>query len=411
MTGSITDEGSSSSYRSPPLKLLLTPRAATPENERLTFQQQIAISSSPPNSFSSGLKLKLRGIQAALRAPVHQTDLTSARSYSSSTCKRTSVEAPCDDDFDTDSEIDIMPPPRKAVRPTVEKSAARTSSRKAKRVKITHDDSDFNDDDDAMFDPSDEDIPRLTPDNQLVLYSNVLKRSERILDPANPEHARLIAAAPKAGSEYYDSDADDLPGSVKDTNKPHLFRNVKWGSLATDHSNPTDFTTEPEFTQFVPGRYELLPSGIASDQKRKLIIKLTDKQHRQRIFLNPPPCDWNNQEAITTLNKRTVQQIRRNTPVRFREVVEPYVKEEREWILAHLTDGKPTGGWKRFVKEFNRAFEGRVLEVGGVRRPERSHSSLTKEVERFGKMYARGVVPKTVVQAKGGKKARARKAE
>ena len=52
-----------------------------------------------------------------------------------------------------------------------------------------------------------------------------------------------------------------------------------------------------------------------------------------------------------------------------------------------------------------------MLEVGGVRRPERSHSSLTKEVERFGKMYARGVVPKTVVQAKGGKKARARKAE
>ena len=139
-----------------------------------------------------------------------------------------------------------MPPPRKVVRPTIEEPAARASSRKTKKVKTTHDDNDFNDDDDAIFDASDEDIPTLTPDNKLVLYSNVLKRSERILDPANPEHARLIAAAPKAGSEYYDSDADDLPGSVKDTNKPHLFRNVKWGSLATDQSNPADFTTEPE---------------------------------------------------------------------------------------------------------------------------------------------------------------------
>ena len=164
-------------------------------------------------------------------------------------------------------------------------------------------------------------------------------------------------------------------------------------------------------TQFVPGRYELLPSGVASDQKCKLIIKLTDKQHRQRIFLNPPPRDWNNQEAITALNKRTVQQIRRNTSVRFREVVEPYVEAEREWILAHLTDGKPTGGWKRFVEEFNRAFGARVLEVGGAKRPERSHSSLTKEVERFGKMYTKGVVPKTAVQAKSGKKAKGKKAE
>jgi hypothetical protein len=122
--------------------------------------------------------------------------------------------------------------------------------------------------------------------------------------------------------------------------------------------------------------------------------------------LNPPPRDWNNQEAITALNKRTVQQIRRNTSIRFREVVEPYVKEEREWILSHLTDGKPTSGWKRFVDEFNREFESKVLTPGGVRRPERSHSSLTKEVERFGKMYSKGVVPKTTLQAVGRKKGR-----
>ena len=67
-----------------------------------------------------------------------------------------------------------------------------------------------------------------------------------MLDPANPDHAKLIAAASKAGPEYYDSDADELPGNVKETNKPHLFRNVKWGALATDYSNPNDFTTEPE---------------------------------------------------------------------------------------------------------------------------------------------------------------------
>ena len=113
-------------------------------------------------------------------------------------------------------------------------------------MQTSHEDSDFEHDDDAMFDASEEDSSPTTPDCKLVLSSNVLKRSERILNPANPEHARLIAAASKAGPEYYDSDLDDLPGDVKETNKPHLFRNVKWGSLATDHSNPANFTTEPE---------------------------------------------------------------------------------------------------------------------------------------------------------------------
>lgn len=169
--------------------------------------------------------------------------------------------------------------------------------------------------------------------------------------------------------------------------------------------SPITVLTRPS-TQFVPGRFELLPDGTASDQKKKLMIKLTDKQHRQRIFLNPPPRDWNNQDAITALNKRTVQQIRRNTSVRFREVVEPYVKEEREWILAHLTDGKPTNGWKKFVDAFNREFEGKRLTGCNAARPERSHSSLTKEVERFGAMYSKGVVPMTVSQAKRTKKGR-----
>jgi hypothetical protein len=84
--------------------------------------------------------------------------------------------------------------------------------------------------------------------------------------------------------------------------------------------------------------------------------------------------------------------------------VEPYVREEREWILAHLTDGKPTNGWKKFVDAFNREFEGKTLAGCQVARPERSHSSLTKEVERFGAMYTKGIVPKTVSQVKGTKR-------
>jgi hypothetical protein len=131
-------------------------------------------------------------------------------------------------------------------RPTVEKTAARASSRKVKKMRTSHEDTDFEDDNDAMLDASEEDSSLTTSGSKFVLSSSVLKRSERILDPANSEHAKLIAAAPKAGPEYYDSDLDDLPGNVKETNKPHLFRNVKWGSLATDYSNPADFIMEPE---------------------------------------------------------------------------------------------------------------------------------------------------------------------
>lgn len=129
-----------------------------------------------------------------------------------------------------------------------------------------------------------------------------------------------------------------------------------------------------------------------ADQKAKLIVKLTDKVGNKRIFTNPPPRDWNSQEAMSSLNKRTVQQIRRNTNVRFREVVLPYVSDERRWILAN---GKPTKGWKSFVEDFNMEFEGKKLVgVEGVR-PGRTHSSLTKEVDRFGGFYSKGQVPKT----------------
>lgn len=158
--------------------------------------------------------------------------------------------------------------------------------------------------------------------------------------------------------------------------------------------SPSSALTNVPSTQFVPGRYERLPDNTASDQKQKLLIRFTDSTGRQRIFTNPPPVDWNDQAAITALNKRTVQQIRRNTAVRFREVVEPYVEMERKWILEHLEQGKPKGGWKKFVDGFNETFEGVEIEGAKGLRPKRSHSSLTKEVERFGKEYAKGKVPK-----------------
>ncbi|KAH6632929.1 hypothetical protein C7974DRAFT_310542, partial [Boeremia exigua] len=375
---------------------------------------QNSINSSASSSNSSGLKIRLRCIQSALRGSPTPPPSPSPQPSASSR-KRTSVEASLDDHQDiddTDSEIEILPPSRRSLKTTTKKLMP--TSHRAKKLRPTHEDtdSDADDEDDVMFDaaaisssttagasttagPSTSaavaSSSTLAP--PFVLSTNVMKRSERILDPKNPDHARLIAAATKAGPEYYDSDADDLPGKVKETSKPELFRNVKWGALATDYSDPAAFPTEPEFTQFVPGRYELLPTGVAADQKAKLLLRLTDATGRARIFTNPPPRSWTCQAALTALNKRTVQQIRRNTAVRFRDVVQPYVREEREWILAHLEGGRPVGGWKVFVAGFNAAFEGKVLAGGGGVRQGRSHSSLTKEVERFGGVYAGGEVP------------------
>lgn len=65
-------------------------------------------------------------------------------------------------------------------------------------------------------------------------------------------------------------------------------------------------------------------------------------------------------------------------------MVQIYVEEKRRWILANLSAGKPTKGWKRFVAQFNEAFEGKTLVGTAGIRPYRSHSSLTKEVERLG---------------------------
>lgn len=214
----------------------------TPRSSNVTESLYVNASPSAASSPSSGLKLKLRGIQAALKEP---TENLNAHPESFSTLKSSSLETFLDDDFDTDSEIDLAPFAKILIKPTAKRSAARTASRKSKKLKASHDDCDYGDDD-AIFDAGDEGSSPTPSDGKFTLSTNILKRSERILDPTNPEHAKLIAAAPKAGSEYYDSEAEDLPGNVKETNKPHLFRNVKWGSLATDYSNLADFTTEPE---------------------------------------------------------------------------------------------------------------------------------------------------------------------
>jgi hypothetical protein len=92
-----------------------------------------------------------------------------------------------------------------------------------------------------------------------------MKRSKRILNATNPEHAQLIAAATKIGDDYYDSDKDDLPGPIKGMAKSHLFRSVTRGVYATDKSNDAEFPTSPTFRQFVLGRFERLSDGSAAD--------------------------------------------------------------------------------------------------------------------------------------------------
>jgi hypothetical protein len=316
----------------------------------LKFQKP-ALTSSPPSG-PSGLTLKLRCIQSALQE----------KSPVAAAGRKRKVQLVTSAEDDTDSEIDIVP-----------------TAKKVKKSKVVVEKEEV----------------------KAGLHLPTMKRNERILDSANPSHAALIASAIKASSDIYDSDADDLPGKVKDTTKPDLFRNVAWGDFATNYSNDAEFSPSPSFSQFVPGRFELLEDGTVRDQKDKLVVKLLDKNGRKRIFANPPPRDWATQEAITALNKRTVQQIRRNTAVRFRDVVKAYVGEERSWILANLSSGKPTKGWKVFVEDFNKMFGGKLLAGVDGARPFRSQSSLTKEVERFGaEFYGKGVVPP------GGKKGR-----
>jgi hypothetical protein len=310
---------------------------------------------------------------------------TSRPKYPTAGRKRVIRQVVAHPEDDTDSEIELFPTkPRYRI----------------KRQKNTHHatpEPDVAGDVDGNFE-ADSDSESV---KQLSYSQPVMKRSERILDPNKPEHARLIATTTKVGADYYDSDADDLPGPIKGITKSGLFRNVAWGSYAKDMDNDTDFPTHPAFTQFVPGRFERLNNGEASDQKAKLIIKLTDNKGKKHVYANPPPRDWNNQEAITVLNKRTVQQIRRTTEIKFRARVDEYIDVERQWLLANLTAGKPTNGWKGLVAEFNHQFAGKVVKGGAGPRPARTQSSLSKEVGRFGdRFYNKGLVP---VLAKKGK--------
>lgn len=228
-----------------------------------------------------------------------------------------------------------------------------------------------------------------------------MKRSDRIVDESRPADALLIAGGVKAGSDIYDSDAEDLPGKVNlPGENADLFRNVRWGAAAFDESNAADFPTEPEFDNFVVGRWEKMPDGTIRDQKRKLLVKMTDREGRRVIQKNHPPKDWSSQKAISALNKRITQWIRRSSSVRFRDRVVPYADEERAWISSHQVDGKPPAGWPAFVRGFNETFAGKVLGDGGDARPSRSQSSLNKEVVRFGGFYKAGKVPIT----KGGNK-------
>lgn len=246
-------------------------------------------------------------------------------------------------------------------------------------------------------------------DDKIIFRCAQATRKQRIVNLTHPADALLLLGATKASSDIYDSDAESLDGDIapSTTSKPELFRNIQWGPAASDYTNDADFPVEPSFDQFVPGRWERLADGSLKDQKHKLLVRLTSKDGDKMIFKNPPPKDWNDQKAITALNKRVSQQIRRNTSVRFRLEVESYVREERVWINDKLVNGKPVHGWKAFVTEFNAAFAGKMLEGCEAPRPMRTHSSLTKEIERFGKeFYTQGKVPK--IQSKGGKKGKSK---
>jgi hypothetical protein len=307
-----------------------------------------------------------------------------------------SLKRPSNDDELTYSDCDFATPKStKAAKSDTNKviyAATPVTKRPTKKIKVTatagfdNVDHHFNDHDGDVEMSDDEDNI-----NDIFLVEPKLKRTERMVDPNKPEDAALIAQATKAGSEIYDSDAEDLAGNVKDAGNPSLYRNVKWGIAATSFENFEQ--TEP-FVDFVPGRWERQPDGSVRDQKYKLLVKFVDLKGKQKIFKNPPPKDWNDQTALTALNKRSVQQWRRNTKYRFRKVVIQYMHEERVWILEHLNvDGKPTVGWKRFVKHFNEKFAGKIIDSQDEPRPARTQSSLTKEIERFTREYKAGQVP------------------
>lgn len=233
--------------------------------------------------------------------------------------------------------------------------------------------------------------------SELHLLTVEMKRKDRILHPdKNPRDAALIAAAPRDGPEIYDDDATPLPGKVgHNISNPEWYENVRFSLACYDTETEPFVESYHTYTPFVPGRFERMADGTVRDQKHKLIVRVIDSKTGNRmIFRNPPPKDWNHQEAITATNKRIAQQYRRNSNIRFRRVMTPYCKQEREWILTQLgKDGKPRKGWTTFCTEFNEQFEGKIIADIAEPRQARTASSLTKEVERFAADYKAGRVP------------------
>ncbi|KAF2706314.1 hypothetical protein K504DRAFT_338534, partial [Pleomassaria siparia CBS 279.74] len=248
--------------------------------------------------------------------------------------------------------------------------------------------------DEADFTDSDIEVlptkkPKSTSTKDLSLITPAMGRRSRIVNTSKPEDAALIQQSTKAGPEYYDSDAEDLPGPVKGVSKPELYRNVQWGSAATCDQGYEDSVPH---SQLVPGRWERQPDGTLLDQKFKLLVKFVDTDGHKKVYTNPPPKDWNDQAAISALNKRIAQQWRRGSNFRFRPVVTTYSQTERAWILENLgDDGRPKQSQSQFVEDFNERFMGKV--VAGELRGYRTCSSLTKELERFKPQYKAGVVP------------------
>jgi hypothetical protein len=400
---------------------------------------------------SNAPKTPVSAAAAARRASAPAGDLSSGSRSSSS--KRSAEDAGLSDTLDTehhdsgiDSEIDTSPPKRKERKkltlelnfrksaedvsptPAGEAVAGHTiesavssekTSRKKQRVQkleqssknatYTIDNRDHADVTMTDVDDSDEkhatDTKAPTTQDNGKVISNVnkksrvlvtreMKRKDRIVNPEDPNDAALIAKSTKASKDIYDSDAELEEGEIgRNILHKDLFLNVRWGPYAYEKDDE-EFVQTLEDDTLIPGRWERLPDGTLRDQKAKLVVKVIDEHGNKKIFRNEPPKDWNNQTAISILNKRILQQVRRNTNVRRRDLVVPYERFEREWISKNLTkEAKPRKGWTQFVREFNREFKGKEFPNVEGKRPERTKSSLTKEVDRFREEYAKGKVP------------------
>jgi hypothetical protein len=235
--------------------------------------------------------------------------------------------------------------------------------------------------------------------SDIILVEAWTSRYKRIVKEDDPKNAELIAKAiadgKMAGDEVYDTDGEDDPNTInKNVKNPEWYQPVRWGEKTFDTEDATwNPTVLEEFTNFVPGRWEHMPNGEVRDQKHKCIIKLVDLNGKKVTFHNNPPKDWSDQKAISALSKRVVQQIRRNTNYRFRDVVTPYLPEERKWILTQLNVGKPKKGFRAFRADFNKQFAGKKLAGDDSVRPYRSESSLQKELDGRKEDYKNGHIP------------------